>query len=219
MIHPPDPGGDAMKVLGIVGSMRRNRNTETLVREVIAEMARIDPSVTSNLVHTSELECHPCRVVCHDAQCSAHPFRCSIADDVPDVLARMKHADAVVLGAPQYFRGPPAGFHAMIERIQSMAFFYETAGHSHEGSPLAGKPCGLIAVAEYSNPHAVLEYLHDFCLLLKMRPIELESFPYLGVGGHGELGRDEIFRPFERTRELAAALVEAVRSRKDDRPG
>ncbi len=200
-----------MKVLGIVGSMRKNGNTETLVRNVISAMTTHDPSMTSEVVHTPDLECRPCRVVCHEANCSAHRFRCSIADDVMDVLARMEDADAIVIGAPQYFRGPPAGFHAMVERLISMAYFYEAAGHSHDGSPLTGKPCGLIAVAEYSNPHGILEYLHDFCLLLKMRPIELPSFPYLGVGGHGELEKDEIFRPFERAGELAAALVAAAR--------
>ena len=93
-----------------------------------------------------------------------------------------------------------------------MAFFYEAAGHTAEGLPLVDKPCGLVAVAEYSNPHVLLEYLHDFCLLLKMQPVELHAFPYLGVGGHGDLDRDEIFRPFERAKDLAEALVAAVRA-------
>jgi len=198
-----------MHVLAIVGSMRKARNTETLVRAVLSEMTGIDPAVTSEIVHISDLDCSPCRVLCHEANCSAHPFRCSIDDDVMDVLARMMEADVVVLGAPQYFRGPPAGFHAMIERMQSMAFFYEAARHPHEASPLADKPCGLVAVAEYTTPHAILEYLHDFTLLLKMRPVELPSFPYLGVGGHGELERDEIFHPFERCQDLAKRLIEA----------
>ena len=202
-----------MNVLGIVGSMRKGRNTETLVRKVVSRMSAIDGSVSSELVYSSELDCRPCRVVCHEAHCSAHPFRCSIDDDVTVVLSRMREADAVLLAAPQYFRAPPAAFHAMIERMQSMAFFYEAAGHSPEESPLFGLPCGLIAVAEYSNPHAILEYLHDVCLLLKMRPIELTSFPYLGVGGHGQLETDAVFRPFERCGELAESLVSAVRSR------
>ena len=49
-------------------------------------------------------------------------------------------------------------------------------------------------------------------MLLKMRPIRLCSFPYLGVGAHGEIETDEIFRPLERSTELALALVAAVRS-------
>ncbi|MBN1858148.1 NAD(P)H-dependent oxidoreductase [Candidatus Bipolaricaulota bacterium] len=198
-----------MNVLGIIGSMRKGNNTEALVRRVIDEMTSMlpDEGAASELVHTPDLNCHPCRVVCHDAHCSKKLYHCSIDDDVMRVLEKMMDADAVVLGAPHYFRAPPAGFHAMIERMQSMAFFYEATGHSHEGSPLVGKPCGLVAVAEYSNPHVILEYLHDFCLLLKMKPVELPTFPYLGVGGHGDLENDEIFHPFERAAELAAALV------------
>jgi len=199
-----------MEVLGIVGSMRKGQNTERLVQTVISEMCRLDETIDSTLVHVSELTCNPCRVVCHGANCSTDLFRCSMDDDVMDVLARMKSADALVIGAPQYFRGPPAGFHAMIERLISMSYFYETAGGSFENSPLNGKPCGLVAVAEYSTPQTMLEYLNDFCLLLKMRPVTLTSFPYLGVGGHGDLDTDAIFHPFERVRQLAAGLVHAL---------
>ena len=199
-----------MRLVGIIGSMRKRRNTETLVRRVIDEMVAAVPDQTpaTEYVYAPDLKCHPCRVVCHEAHCSKELYRCSIDDDVMQVLGKMIEADAIVIGAPHYFRAPPAGFHTMIERMQSMAFFYEAAGHSHEGSPLLGKPCGLVAVAEYSNPHVILEYLHDFCMLLKMKPIELPTFPYLGVGGHGDLEADEIFHPFERARELAVELAD-----------
>lgn len=198
-----------MKVLGIIGSMRKKQNTERLVQTVISEMCLLDETIDSSLVYTSDLTCNPCRVICHEANCSAHPFQCSINDDVMTVLEEMKAADALVIGAPQYFRGPPAGFHAVIERMISMAYFYETAEHSTEASPFAGKPCGLVAVAEYSTPQVILEYLHDFCLLLKMQPITLTSFPYIGIGGHGELESDNVFAPFERAIQLAAGIVKA----------
>jgi multimeric flavodoxin WrbA len=93
-----------VKVLGIVGSMRKGRNTEILVRRVISEMTSIDPLVTSDLIHVSDLDIHPCRVVCHDANCSTHLFQCSITDDVQMVLGKMKDSDAIVVGAPHYFR-------------------------------------------------------------------------------------------------------------------
>jgi len=63
-----------MNVLGIVGSIRRGRNTERLVREVVSEMAAIDGSVSAELLFTPELDCRPCRVVCHEANCSARLF-------------------------------------------------------------------------------------------------------------------------------------------------
>lgn len=199
------------KVLGVIGSMRKGQNTERLVQAVVSEMRALDEAVDCSFVYTSDLVCNPCRVICHQANCSAHALQCSITDDVMSVLEQMKAADALIIGAPQYFRGPPAGFQAMIERMISMAYFYESAGHSAEGSPFVGKPSGLVAVAEYSTPQTILEYLHDACLLLKMRPIALTTFPYLGVGGHGKLESDNVFAPFERARQLAARMVQALR--------
>lgn len=202
-----------MKVLGIAGSMRKGRNTDALVNAVVNDMSKLDASVEAQVIRTADLTLHPCRVLCHEANCSAHRFRCSIEDSVGDVVEEMMRADALVIGAPHYFRGPPAGFHTLIERLQSMAFFHESAGNPPEESPLLGKPCGLIGVCEYSNPQVILEYLHDFCMLLGMDPIRLGSFPYLGVGTHGDVEQDEIFRPLDRSKELASRLVEAVRAR------
>jgi len=199
-----------MKILGIVGSMRKGRNTETLVRRVLDGMATRNPAISTEIVYTADLDCRPCRVVCHPRFCTNDLFRCSIQDDVADVLAKMREADAVVLGSPHYFRGPPAGFHALIERLISMAFFYESAGGSRERSPLAGTPCGLVAVAQYSNPQSILEYLHDACRLLGMQPVSLSKFPYLGIGGHGNLEADDVFRPLEQAEDLAVHLLQAV---------
>lgn len=199
-----------MRILGIFGSMRKHRHTDTLVRQVLAEVQRIEPAVVADVIYPADMPVHPCRVVC-SSYCSNHPYHCSIADDAADILPRMAEADGLVIGAPLYFRGPPAGFQALIERLISIHFFYETQGTGHEGPPLKGKPCGLVGVAEYSNPHQVLEYLHDFCTGLKMRSVLLDAFPYLGVAGQGDAGEDETFKPFERARDLAIALVDTLR--------
>ena len=199
-----------MHVLGIVGSMRKNRHTNTLVNRVISDMKRIDADVIADVVYVADKTIHPCRVVCSD-YCSNNPYQCSISDDATETLHGMMKADVLVIGAPLYFRAPPAKFQALVERLISIFFFKEIQGRGDEESPLAGKPCGLIGVAEYSNPHQILEYLHDFCTVLKMRPVVLERFPYLGVAGQGDINEDEVFHPFERCQDLADALVEAVR--------
>ena len=198
-----------MHVLGIVGSMRKNGHTNTLVNRVISDMKRMDPDVLADLVYVAGKTIHPCRVVC-SAYCSNHPYQCSVSDDATEILDWMVKADALVIGAPLYFRAPPAKFQALVERLISIFFFRETQGGGAEESPLAGKPCGLIGVAEYSNPHQILEYLHDFCTVLKMSPVVLERFPYLGVAGQGNVDDDDIFHPFERCKDLAGALVEEV---------
>jgi multimeric flavodoxin WrbA len=190
--------------------MRRNGHTNTLVNRVISDMKLMDSNVIADVVYIVEKTIHPCRVVCSE-YCSNNPYQCSISDDVTEILQGMMKADVLVIGAPLYFRAPPAGFQALIERLISIFFFRETQGGGDEPSPLAGKPCGLVGVAEYSNPHQILEYLHDFCAVLKMSPVVLGRFPYLGVAGQGDVNEDVTFHPFERSKDLAGALVEGVR--------
>ena len=84
---------------------------------------------------------------------------------------------------------------------------------------MGGKVGGGVrtAAAEYSNPHGVLEYLHDFSTLVGMRPVLLDGFPYLGVGAHGDPEEDDVFRPRERAKELGGALARAAAARGRDR--
>ena len=201
-----------MRVLAIVGSMRTDRTTMALVRRVTEAMQDEAPCLATEIVQAAERTFAPCRVTC-STHCSTHPYQCATADDVHAVLEQMIEADAVILGAPQYFRAPPAHFHAFVDRVQSMFFFHEAAGGARIPSPLAGTPCGLVATAEYSNPHAILEYLHDFATLVGMRPVLLDRFPYLGVGAHGDPEDDDVFRPLERARELGIALARATGAR------
>ena len=88
-----------MRVLGIVGSMRKNGHTHTLVNRVIDDMKGIDSDVVADVVNVADITVHPCKVVC-SAHCSNHPYQCSISDDVVEILSRMVEADALVIGAP-----------------------------------------------------------------------------------------------------------------------
>jgi multimeric flavodoxin WrbA len=205
-----------MHVLGIVGSMRKDRHTNTLVSRVIDDMKSIDSDVVADIIYVAEKTIHPCRVVC-SAYCSNNAYQCSISDDATEILHTMTEADVLVIGAPLYFRAPPAKFQALVERLISIFFFKETQGGDDKESPLIGKPCGLIGMAEYSNPHQILEYLYDFCTVLKMRPVVLERFPYLGVAGQGDINEDEVFHPYDRCKDLAGVLVKVVQRQHNSR--
>jgi len=199
-------GSDTVRVLGISGSMRASRYTYTLVDRVICEMRSIDSGVEAEIINIIDKNINPCRVLC-SAHCSGKPFQCSVSDDCAEILHRMMQADALVIGAPLYFRAPPSKFHMLIERLIALFFNLETLGDGTVESPLKGRPCGLIGVAEYSNPHQMLEYLHDFCMLLRMKPVTIDRFPYLGVAGQGDINRDAIFHPFDRAKDLAYAIM------------
>jgi multimeric flavodoxin WrbA len=206
-----------MHILGIVGSMRKNGHTHTLVQQLISDIKHINPDTVADVIHIADKTTHPCRVVCAN-YCTRNPYQCSLSDDVAEILARMIQADALIIGAPLYFRGPPAKFQALTERLVSMFFFNETQGDGNAESlvrqssrrGLSGKPCALVGTAEYSNPHQILEYLHDFCTVLGMSPVRLKRFPYLGVAGQGDVQRDVTFNPFERSKDLAGAILREV---------
>lgn len=203
-----------MKILGIVGSMRRNRHTENLVNRLIGEMRKREPMVETKLIHIDDIVAESCRVTC-SAYCTEHPFECSVKDGAMDVLHEMIISDGIIFGSPLYFRGPPAKFHALMERLVSIFFFQESQGKSNVESPLAGKPCALIGVAEYSNPQVILEYLADFCHVLKMRPVLVDRFPYAGIAGQGDVARDVVFKPYELIPEVAAELHGKIIGRRE----
>jgi len=106
---------------------------------------------------------HPCRVVCSN-YCSNNPYQCSISDDAVEILQMMIKADVLIIGAPLYFRAPPAKFQAFIERLISIFFFFETQGDEVEESPLKGKPCGLIGVAYIRTPTRYLNTCLTYAL-------------------------------------------------------
>jgi len=202
-----------MQILGITGSMRKNSHTHTLVNQVVNDLKALEPDAKSEIVHIVDMDIQPCRVIC-SKYCSSNPYQCSLADDVMEILRKMAQADALIIGTPLYFRAPPAKFQAWVERMISIFYYHEVQGGSDAASPIKGKLCGLVGVAEYSNPHQMLEYLHDFCNVLKMKPIGIESFPYLGVAGQGDVGKDMVFRPFEKSKELAGAIFKEMKELK-----
>jgi multimeric flavodoxin WrbA len=87
-------------------------------------MKRIDADVIADVVYVADKTIHPCRVVCSD-YCSNNPYHCSISDDATETLHGMTKADVLVIGAPLYFRAPPAKFQALVERLISIFFFKE----------------------------------------------------------------------------------------------
>ena len=199
--------GETVRIAVIEGSMRKEMHTAGLVARVLDAMGASEPEI--EILRTAEMSIEACRVVC-SSYCSSHPFRCSIPDDAMNALECMQHADTVLLATPLYFRAPPARFHTLMERLISLHFFRESQRIEDETRPLSGKPCGLVAVTEYSSPQGLLEYLADVSRLLGLAPVMLNRFPYLGVGAEGDPEKDRIFDPLGACAELASRLVVAA---------
>lgn len=86
-----------MKVVGIVGSPRKNGNVDTLVKAAL-DGAK-EAGMETEIFHLAEMELQGC-VAC--MRCKKEGI-CRFDDDVWKVLSAMRDADAVVLGAPIYY--------------------------------------------------------------------------------------------------------------------
>ena len=97
-------------VLGIVGSPRRNSNTEILVDEVLSGAAKAGAQIGKVIL--SELDINPCDACdrCRDSQ------SCAKQDDMAPVLELMNQSQIWILGTPIYWWGPSAQMKTFIDR-------------------------------------------------------------------------------------------------------
>ena len=155
-------------ILGIVGSPRRNGNTEILVDEVL-KAAEQNGAVTSKVI-LSNLDISPCRAcdVCRKKG------KCVQEDDMVELFAQIEDSDVLVLGTPIYWWGPTAQFKAFLDRWYSV---YDT-GIFKEKETVLVIPLEDTTESTY-NPilamfKAIMEYLHMTHVATVLAPGVLE---------------------------------------------
>jgi len=129
-------------VLGVCGSPRRDGNTDVLVKEAL-RLLRERTGAATEFVRIADQRIEPCRG-CRACMTLGH---CAIQDDGFEALmARLRAADFLVLGAPVYWLGPPGVMKNFIDR---------THGYYTDHTILRGKRAVLISVATESGfePH------------------------------------------------------------------
>lgn len=99
-----------MKAIGVVGSPRKNGNTEILTEHTLKAIA--EEGLDVELVRLAGLDIRPCNAC---AACRGKEL-CPIDDDFPQVYTRMKGADAIILATPVYFSSATALIKALMER-------------------------------------------------------------------------------------------------------
>ena len=99
-----------MKVVGIVGSPRKNGNTEILTTHTLRAIA--DEGLDTELIRLADLDIRPCNacMVCQQEE------RCPIEDDLFPIYLKMKEADGIILASPVYFGSATALIKALMER-------------------------------------------------------------------------------------------------------
>lgn len=197
-----------MKILGISGSNRRGGNSYLLLKETFKDIS----SINTKIVQIAELQVKPCEL-CFE-QCAQTPFECTINDDFGMLFGEMKSADGVVIACPFYFY-VPSKFQAFMERMSCLDYYSEER-HGKENVPLRGKPCALAAVSASGssfNAFQILHHLQEFALMLEMRPIAMNKWPFIGLSAKCGLETGATLKEketIEQAKELVRMLVRTV---------
>ena len=129
------------KVLGIMGSPRRNGNTHILVSKILegaeSEGARGDILFLNDLAIK---ECNGCHTCWEGKDCSKD-------DDMNGIYPRIIESDAIIFGTPVYWYGPTALMKVFIDR-----FVYFNCPENRE--KIKGKPAVLAIPFEEEDPEA-----------------------------------------------------------------
>jgi len=102
-------------VIAINASPRVNWNTARLV-EAAAKGAQ-EAGATSEIIHLYKLEPFQGCISCFGCKLPATFGQCVFKDGLAEVLAKIRKADGLILGSPNYLGNLTAGFRALYERL------------------------------------------------------------------------------------------------------
>ena len=101
-----------VKILGVVGSPRKNGNTTKLVKKAL-EGATSVPGVKTELYEMAGKKYHYC-IGCFECFTTGS---CVFKDDLQDFARRYHEADSIIWGAPVYHMAVPASMKAAMDRF------------------------------------------------------------------------------------------------------
>jgi multimeric flavodoxin WrbA len=119
-----------LKAVGIVGSPRKNGNTEILTGHTLQAIA--EEGLETELIRLAELNIRPCDacMACRKEE------RCPIDDDLMPLYDKAKAADAIILASPVYFSSVTSLLKAFMERAGYVAGPTRKAFAGKVGGPL-----------------------------------------------------------------------------------
>jgi multimeric flavodoxin WrbA len=189
-----------MKILGLVGSHRRNGNSFLILKEALKGCRE-----EIEIVQLADMRIDWCTAcgLCKDT------MKCVIEDDAGVIFDKIVEADAVLFSVPRYLP-IPSKFMALVERIGAL-YHYKLEADPDFNLPLKGKPFGLVVVSAGGGRQA-LEALEEIVFQIihcwHMKPVITDYYPYLGVLAQGEEISEvlEDKKAIEQVRELIKKL-------------
>ena len=119
-----------MKAVAIVGSPRKNGNTEILSHHTLK--ASQEEGLDTELIRLANLEIKPC-TACEACRKEEH---CPIEDDFWPIYNKMKEADVIILASPVYFSSATPSLKAVMDRAGYIAAWNNRVFEGKVGGPL-----------------------------------------------------------------------------------
>jgi len=119
------------KIIGVVGSPRRNGNTELLTREALK--AAEAEGIETELITLAGKEIKPCDGC---RQCKEKKVDCHIKDDLAPIFHKILKADGLILATPVYYGSATAQTKALIDRVGYWSGAYDRPLENKVGAPL-----------------------------------------------------------------------------------
>ena len=155
-------------ILGIVGSPRRNGNTERLLKLALEEAEK--HGSRTELIALYDKKIKSCR---HCDRCvRERDGECVIKDDFQPIMEKMSQADGLILASPVYFGYASPYLSALTSRTRCKFF-------TEEGTPLANKLGASIAVGgmRYGGQELTMHNIWGFYCVHNMIIINSDKKP------------------------------------------
>jgi multimeric flavodoxin WrbA len=106
-----------IKILGIVGSRRKNGNTACLVQKALE--AASGEGIESEVIFLCDYKIADCT----GCERCRNTYKCVVNDDMQKIYPLLLEADAIVIGSPTYFYNVTAAMKAFIDRCYCFDMF------------------------------------------------------------------------------------------------
>jgi len=104
-----------VRVVGLVGSPRKNGNTEVLIDEALKGAS--DAGADTEVFRLADMNINPCRACVY---CRSNEGKCVVNDDMQILYDRLKDSDAFIFGSPVYMGSMSAQSKLFVDRLYAI---------------------------------------------------------------------------------------------------
>ena len=188
-------GEKVVKLLGIIGSPRKDGNTEFIIKEVLKAGEQEGAEIEMiSLVDYNLKPCNACRA-CFETK------NCVIKDDAEKLFKKMTEADGIIIGSPVYFGNISAQTKIFIDRIGYLNI-------ARERKPFRNKIGGAVAVARRSGLTNALSQILLFLASARMTTVAPAVMTLAREKGDAIKDTEGI----EQARELGKSMVQIAKA-------